>query len=173
MTSREDVLRARRLPTPTARQETFRKYCTWPVDWRGRPAWAWEPTELSGFIDGVKRCPKHDVLSPFVYSPTTPETLTTFLHCSHDVNGSCWGNRSPWVPQLDGLNLHQNFPCHYGTASDSWPTCKLADLLTRSCKRSHVTQTLFALHWLLINFRIQFKVLVITYRALHGQARAP
>ena len=45
-----------------------------------------------------------------------------------------------------------------------------ARLLTRSPKRSHVTPILIALHWLPIKFRIQFKVLVVTYRALHGQA---
>ena len=47
-----------------------------------------------------------------------------------------------------------------------------AKLLTRSSKRSHVTPILSALHWLPIKFRIQFKVMVITYRALHGQAPA-
>ena len=47
-----------------------------------------------------------------------------------------------------------------------------ANLLTRSSKRSHVTPILSALHWLPIQFRIQFKVMVITYRTRHGQAPA-
>ena len=47
-----------------------------------------------------------------------------------------------------------------------------AKLLTRSSKRSHVTPIVIALHWLPIKFRIQFKVLEITYRALNGQAPA-
>ncbi len=47
-----------------------------------------------------------------------------------------------------------------------------AKLLTRSSKRSHVTPNLISLHWLPIKFWIQFKVLVITYRALHGQVPA-
>ena len=45
-----------------------------------------------------------------------------------------------------------------------------AKLLTRSSKRSHVTPIRITLHWLPIQIRIQFKALVITYRALHGQA---
>ena len=35
---------------------------------------------------------------------------------------------------------------------------------------SHITPVLSMLHWLPIKFRIQFKVLVLTYKALHGQA---
>ncbi len=45
-----------------------------------------------------------------------------------------------------------------------------ARLLTRTTRRSHVTPVLKALHWLPIGFRVHFKILVITYRALHGQA---
>ncbi|KAF7667309.1 hypothetical protein LDENG_00066080, partial [Lucifuga dentata] len=36
-------------------------------------------------------------------------------------------------------------------------------------KWSHVTSLLISLHWLPITFRVQFKVLVFTFRALHGQ----
>ncbi len=35
-----------------------------------------------------------------------------------------------------------------------------------------MTPILIFLHWLSIKFRIQFKILVITFRALHGQAPA-
>ncbi|XP_070618653.1 uncharacterized protein, partial [Erythrolamprus reginae] len=35
-------------------------------------------------------------------------------------------------------------------------------------KYAHVTPTLRSLHWLPISFRSQFKVLVMTYKALHG-----
>ena len=45
-----------------------------------------------------------------------------------------------------------------------------ARLLTRSSRRCHITPVLASLHWLPVNFRVQFKVLVLTYRALHGQA---
>ena len=47
-----------------------------------------------------------------------------------------------------------------------------ARLLTRSSRMSHITPVLHSLHWLPINYRIKFKVLVLTYKALHGQAPA-
>ena len=47
-----------------------------------------------------------------------------------------------------------------------------ARLLTRSSRRCHITPVLAALHWLPIAYRVHFKVLVLTYRALHGQAPA-
>ncbi len=35
---------------------------------------------------------------------------------------------------------------------------------------SHITPILKSLHWLPVAYRIQFKILTLTYRALHGQA---
>ncbi len=45
-----------------------------------------------------------------------------------------------------------------------------AKLLTKSSKRSHVTPILISLHWLPVKFRIHFKIIVMVFRALHGQA---
>uniref|UniRef100_A0A8C6TLJ0 Reverse transcriptase domain-containing protein n=1 Tax=Neogobius melanostomus TaxID=47308 RepID=A0A8C6TLJ0_9GOBI len=45
-----------------------------------------------------------------------------------------------------------------------------ARLLTGSSRRSHITPILSSLHWLPIKFRIELKILVLTFRALHGQA---
>lgn len=45
-----------------------------------------------------------------------------------------------------------------------------ARLLTNTRKREHITPVLASLHWLPIQFRIHFKILVLTFRALHGQA---
>nr|XP_054596020.1 uncharacterized protein LOC129163078 [Nothobranchius furzeri] len=47
-------------------------------------------------------------------------------------------------------------------------TC--ARLLTKSSKHTHITPLLLQLHWLPVNFRVHFKILVLVYRALHGQA---
>uniref|UniRef100_A0A3P9J789 Reverse transcriptase domain-containing protein n=1 Tax=Oryzias latipes TaxID=8090 RepID=A0A3P9J789_ORYLA len=44
-----------------------------------------------------------------------------------------------------------------------------ARLLTGSDKRAHITPILSSLHWLPIKWRIDFKILVLTYRALNGQ----
>ena len=36
-------------------------------------------------------------------------------------------------------------------------------------KRDHVTSILKELHWLPVKYRIEFKVLLLTYKALHGE----
>ena len=43
-----------------------------------------------------------------------------------------------------------------------------ARLLTRVRKYQHISPTLASLHWLPIRFRIDFKVLMLTYEALNG-----
>ena len=45
-----------------------------------------------------------------------------------------------------------------------------ARLLTKSKKSCHITPILASLHWLPVQSRIQFKILVLTFKALHGQA---
>lgn len=47
-----------------------------------------------------------------------------------------------------------------------------ARLSTRTDRRSHVTLNLASLHRLPVNFRIDFKILLITLKALHGLAPA-
>jgi hypothetical protein len=44
-----------------------------------------------------------------------------------------------------------------------------ARLLTRKAKYDHITETLKDLHWLPVVFRIQFKLLLLTYRALNDE----
>ena len=45
-----------------------------------------------------------------------------------------------------------------------------ARLVTLSRKSEHITPILRSLHWLPIHLRITFKVLLLTYKILHGQA---
>uniref|UniRef100_A0A8C2BXZ1 Reverse transcriptase domain-containing protein n=1 Tax=Cyprinus carpio TaxID=7962 RepID=A0A8C2BXZ1_CYPCA len=45
-----------------------------------------------------------------------------------------------------------------------------ARLLTHRSKRAHITPILASLHWLPVKFRMHFKILVLTFRALQGQA---
>lgn len=45
-----------------------------------------------------------------------------------------------------------------------------ARILTRTNIRDHITPVLESLHWLPIRFRVDFKVLMLTYNALHGLA---
>ncbi|KAF4075788.1 hypothetical protein AMELA_G00222680 [Ameiurus melas] len=45
-----------------------------------------------------------------------------------------------------------------------------ARVLTRTRRYDHITPILSTLHWLPVKFRIKFKILLITYKALHGLA---
>ena len=45
-----------------------------------------------------------------------------------------------------------------------------ARLICSTPRFSHVTPVLFSLHWLPVKFRIDFKILIITFKAIHGQA---
>ncbi len=45
-----------------------------------------------------------------------------------------------------------------------------ARVLTGTRKRDHISPVLASLHWLPVKSRIEFKVLLLTYKALNGQA---
>jgi len=44
-----------------------------------------------------------------------------------------------------------------------------ARLIMRTGKRQHITPVLRELHWLPVRQRIDFKMVVLVYKALHGQ----
>ena len=44
-----------------------------------------------------------------------------------------------------------------------------ARLIMRQRKSCHITPSLFYLHWLPIEFRIKYKILLIVYKCLHGE----
>ena len=45
-----------------------------------------------------------------------------------------------------------------------------ARLLTKTRRREHITPVLAALHWLPIRYRVDFKILLFVFKALHGLA---
>ena len=45
-----------------------------------------------------------------------------------------------------------------------------ARVLTRTRKRDHISPVLASLHWLPVKSRIEFKIVLLTYKALNGQA---
>lgn len=45
-----------------------------------------------------------------------------------------------------------------------------AATLTKTKKRAHITLLLMSLHWLPVYYRISFKILLVTFKALHGLA---
>ena len=47
-----------------------------------------------------------------------------------------------------------------------------ARVVTLSPKFCHITLVLMNLHWLPIDLRIEFKILTVTYKTLHGLAPA-
>ncbi|KAF7649266.1 hypothetical protein LDENG_00144190, partial [Lucifuga dentata] len=47
-----------------------------------------------------------------------------------------------------------------------------AQVLTQSRRSDHITPVLAALHWLPVSFRIDFKILLLVFKALHNQAAA-
>ena len=47
-----------------------------------------------------------------------------------------------------------------------------ARLISGTRKRTHITPVLIDLHWLPVEHRINFKLMCLTYKALHGSAPA-
>ena len=47
-----------------------------------------------------------------------------------------------------------------------------AQLLTSNRKYNHILPVLQELHWLPVKFRIHFKILLLTFKALNGMAPA-
>ena len=45
-----------------------------------------------------------------------------------------------------------------------------ARLICSTPRFSHITPVLYSLHWLPVRFRIVYKILIITFKATHGQA---
>ena len=45
-----------------------------------------------------------------------------------------------------------------------------ARVITRTSKYSHITPILYDLHWLPVHYRVQYKILLHTFKALHGKA---
>ena len=43
-------------------------------------------------------------------------------------------------------------------------------VIAKAGRRDHISPILFKLHWLPVEFRIKYKILLLTYRALHGLA---
>ncbi|KAF7666859.1 hypothetical protein LDENG_00086950, partial [Lucifuga dentata] len=44
------------------------------------------------------------------------------------------------------------------------------EFTTRTRRRAHITPILKSLHWLPVNFHIDFKILLLVFKALHGLA---
>ena len=45
-----------------------------------------------------------------------------------------------------------------------------ARIITKTSRYSHITPVLYELHWLPVQYRVQYKILLHTFKALHGKA---
>ena len=43
-----------------------------------------------------------------------------------------------------------------------------AKLVCNISRYDHITPVLYSLHWLLVQYRIRFKILILTFKAIHG-----
>ncbi len=77
--------------------------------------------------------------------------MTSRLDCCNSLLGGCPAS------SIDKLQIVQN---------------AAARVLTRSRKYDHITPILRSLHWLPIKFRISYKILLLTYKALNDLAPA-
>ncbi|KAM3863095.1 mu-type opioid receptor [Diretmus argenteus] len=110
---------------------------------------------LYAFLDeNFKRCFRE-------FCATTPSVLEL-------QNSSRAGAAGRNLPQ------HEHNSAHTGDRTNQQVgVCNAAArLLIRSRRSCHITPILAALHWLAVHLRAHFKVLVVTYRAIHGQAPA-
>ena len=90
-------------------------------------------------------------ISPILSSTVLEQPIHTFLFSLLDYCNSLYSCLSQ--SSLKRLQLIQN------TA---------ATLLTRTSRRSHITPVLASFHCLPVKFRINYKILLITYKALHN-----
>ena len=76
---------------------------------------------------------------------------------------------------LEGATVSQSNALFSGLPTSTTKSLQLvqnaaARLLTRTRKFDHITPILTSLHWLPINARSDFKVLLVIYKTLHGSA---
>lgn len=102
-------------------------------------------------------------------SLTTPSSLskTAFFSCVTSLSlpkrVTC---DYPHVFLLTVRLLQQPLKCLNNKEQNS-----AARLQTRTNRRTHFTAILKSLHWLAVPYRIHFQILVLTFRAVRGQAR--
>ncbi len=86
-----------------------------------------------------------------------PATKDRFINNLPDLSQLLCNKRINLAASINKLQIVQN---------------AAARVLTRSRKYDHITPILESLHWLPIKFRISYKILLFTYKALNGLAPA-
>ncbi len=92
-------------------------------------------------------------LRPMLSFPVAERLINTFVFTRIDYCNALLAGASKAT--LNKLQVVQN---------------SAARILTRTRMRDHITPVLESLHWLPVSFRVDFKILMLTYKALHGLA---
>ena len=95
-------------------------------------------------IADIRRCLSHDVAEKIIHAFVTSQPDYS--------NGLLFGMSAASLRKLQRV---QNTAVH---------------ILTGSRKYDHITPVLRQFHWLPVEYRVQYKILLVTYRALQGQA---
>ncbi len=95
-----------------------------------------------------------------------------FLLISYSKNGDLFIHLSMWLLILYSMKISHCRRFYFACRSDvQKPSIKTFFRLLSGCRNfDHITPILCSLHWLLVECRIDFKVLLLTYKALHGKA---
>ncbi len=92
-------------------------------------------------------------LRPMLSFPVAERLINTFVFTRIDYCNALLAGASKAT--LNKLQVVQN---------------SAARILTRTRMRDHITPVLESLHWLPVSFRVDFQILMLTYKALHGLA---
>ena len=70
------------------------------------------------------------------------------------------------------IDAELNFNAHINHVTDRLQLVQnaAARMITKTRKREHITPVLASLHWLPVVFRIDFKILLLVFKALNGLA---
>ena len=104
----------------------------------------------------VKSCRYHIRELWFIRKYLSEDTAKTIVHALI-------------ISKLDYCNAYVNLPDKLVAKLQS-VLHDAARLVTRTARSDHITPALIRLHWLSINERIEYKVLSIVFKAIHGDA---
>ena len=116
------------------------------------------PLTLSPHVSSVVRSSSFQIrnlgrIRKYLTPETTEQLVHSFITSRLDIGNSILFGLTK--DQIQRLQLIQN------TA---------ARLVTRTKLSAHITPVLSDLHWLPVHFRLQYKLLLLTYRAINGQS---
>ena len=113
-----------------------------------------------------------DLPSLFAPTPIIYVALAHYLYTNSAKSGNFYLRETPKGSFMPLFPLNWTIPmvCFTVCPLLKYRNFKDARLITRTKKSDHITPVLINLHWLPIEHRVIFKLLLYTYKALHGLA---